>query len=120
MKEEQIKSLGGHLKNLRVGLELTLRGVEKATDKKVSNGYLSQLENGQIQNPSPNILHTLSRVYNVEYQSLMEKAGYITSETREDDSSKHGRVATYAVENLTSDEEQELLKYLEYYRKKGR
>jgi len=118
MNDEQKKSLGGHLKNLRVALKMSLRAVEEATEKQISNGYLSQLENGQIGSPSPNILFALSEVYKVEYQSLMEKAGYIGSKKRSDDLEKHGRIATFAVENLSAEEEQELLKYLEFIRNK--
>ena len=41
---------------------MTLREVEEATNKEVSNGYLSQLESGRISKPSPHILYTLSSV----------------------------------------------------------
>jgi len=100
---------------------MSLRAVEQLTDKQVSNGYLSQLESGQITSPSPNILFALAQAYDVEYQSLMVKAGYISSENRTDSQAKHGRAATFAVENLTADEEQELLDYLQFIRsKKGK
>jgi len=42
---------------------MSLRQVEEATEKEVSNAYLSQLETGKIVKPSPNILHALARVY---------------------------------------------------------
>jgi transcriptional regulator with XRE-family HTH domain len=38
---------------------------------------LSQLENGKIRKPSPNVLHGLANVYAVPYETLMEKAGYL-------------------------------------------
>lgn len=114
-------SLGGRLKNLRTGLNLSLRAVEQASDQKVSNAYLSQLENGKIEKPSPNILFALAQVYGVEYQSLMEVAGYLSPDRRTDDIAKHGRAATFAVDNLTGEEEKELLNYLNFIRsRKGK
>jgi len=39
---------------------------------------LSQLENGRVTKPSPHILHALATVYRVPYETLMERAGYVT------------------------------------------
>ena len=66
--------LGRYLKSLRQQRELTLRAVEKETE--VSNAYLSQLEGGKIRNPSPTVLHKLSRFYGSSYATLMKSAGY--------------------------------------------
>lgn len=110
------ETLGLYLKNLRSGTTMSLRDVEEATNREVSNAYLSQLENGKIAKPSPNVLHHLSTVYNVQYSTLMEKAGYISPNSLKSDNVKHGRAATFAIENLTNEEEKELLKYLNYYR----
>src|SRR5688572_30352677 len=65
------------LTDLRTAKGLSLREVEEATGKAVSNAYLSQLENGKIRKPSPNVLYTLAEVYAVPYEALMEKAGYL-------------------------------------------
>lgn len=110
------ESLGLYLKALRAGTTLSLRDVEEATEKEVSNAYLSQLENGKIAKPSPNVLHRLAQVYAVPYATLMERAGYISPGRPSAGSVKHGRAATFAIENLTDDEEKELLKYLSFYR----
>ena len=64
--------LGGLLADLRAAKGLSLREVEEATGKAVSNAYLSQLENGRIKKPSPNVLHTLAAVYAVPYEALQE------------------------------------------------
>lgn len=110
-------SFGDYLKAIRVGLEMSLRDVERATDKEVSNAYLSQLETGKIENPSPHVLYTLAQVYGVSYESLMQRAGYIApSKAKRTSTTKHGHAATYAIENLDADEERELLRYLAYYR----
>ena len=44
---------------------MKLRDVEKASDKEISNAYLSQLETGKIEKPSPHVLHALAEVYRV-------------------------------------------------------
>ena len=58
---------------MRKSRGLTLRQVEEATEKEISNAYLSQLETGKISKPSPNVLHTLANLYAAEFQTLMER-----------------------------------------------
>lgn len=112
-------ALGSYLKSIRLSLEMTLRGVEDATSREVSNAYLSQLENGKVTKPSPHMLYSLAQAYGVSYENLMERAGYITpSNTARDAGVKHGRAATFAIDHLTADEERELLDYLAFYRSK--
>lgn len=110
------RTLGPYLASLRTAKGLTLREVEDATGKEVSNAYLSQLEHGRIARPSPNILYSLAQVYGVSYESLMERAGYIVAARTRKPGQKHGRAATFAIDNLTPDEEEELLDYLAYLR----
>src|SRR5882762_4724230 len=69
--------LGVLLSDLRKAKGFSLREVEEAADKAVSNAYLSQLENGKIRKPSPNVLYSLAEVYAVPYDTLMERAGYL-------------------------------------------
>jgi transcriptional regulator with XRE-family HTH domain len=95
---------------------MSLRQVEEATNKEVSNAYISQLENGRVTNPSPNILHTLSEIYEVDYLVLMQLAGYLPAVDTRSDDARHGRVATFAEHNLSKDEEVELLDYLRHLR----
>ncbi|MGJ8619759.1 MAG: helix-turn-helix domain-containing protein [Methylophilaceae bacterium] len=111
-------SFGLFLKTLRETTKMSLRAVEEATDKQISNAYLSQLENGRIAKPSPHILHTLSTVYGEDYSKLMERAGYISPSSDKNLNKKHGKAATFAIENLTSAEENELLEYLTFIRNK--
>lgn len=114
---QRASGLGAYLKSLRNGRGLSLRDVEEATDKEISNAYLSQLETGKISKPSPNILHALAELYGVSYQKIMERAGYIAPvASRAKSGEKHGKAATFAVEHLTAEEEAELLKYLAYIR----
>lgn len=110
------ESLGAYLKTLRLGVEMTLRDVEEATNRAVSNAYLSQLENSRISKPSPNVLHALATVYGVSYGGLMERAGYVSPAGSKPEGERHGSAATYAVENLTAEEERALLEYLAFMR----
>ena len=113
------QSLGEYLANVRIAKRMSLREVEEATDGAVSNAYLSQLEHGRISKPSPNILHGLAQVYGVSYETLMEKAGYIAnSEPVTTTQRRHGRVPTFAKDNLTQEEEEALLQYLAFLRSK--
>jgi len=111
-------SLGAHLTRLRNATGLSLRQVEEATKKEVSNAYLSQLENNKIVKPSPNVLHALSVVYATSYEDLMRRAGYVSSDA--DASGHRAKAATFAVENLTPDEEKALLDYLAFIRNQKR
>lgn len=114
-------SLGPYLKAVRQSMGLTLRDIEEATGKEVSNAYLSQIENGKIAKPSPHILYSLSSVLNVAYDNLMERAGYIVSAAHRKQGAKHGRAATFSIENLSPEEEKALLDHLNFLRwRKGR
>ena len=106
--------LGALLADLRTAKGLSLRNVEEATEKSVSNAYLSQLENGRIRKPSPNVLHNLAEVYVVPYEALMEKAGYLQPTTN--GSGRRKRLAVFAIDDLTAEEEEELLRYLAFLR----
>jgi HTH-type transcriptional regulator, competence development regulator len=109
-------TLGKHLARLRTAAGLSLRQVEEATDKEVSNAYLSQLENDKINKPSPNILHALARVYSTSYEDLMERAGYFPSGSEASSARRQARAATFAIENLTPEEEKALIEYLAFIR----
>ena len=109
-------TLGQYLASIRADRKMTLREVEEASDKQVSNAYLSQIENDRIRKPSPNILHCLAEIYAISFENLMDKAGYLMPSTRRADGQRHGRVATFSEYNLTEEEESELLQYLQFMR----
>lgn len=111
-------TLGQYLASIRADRDLSQRDVEKATNKVVSNAYLSQIETDQIKKPSPNILHALAELYAVSYENLMERAGFVVptrSRTTSGDE-RRSRAATFAGHNLTAEEEKELVQYLGYLR----
>ncbi len=105
------QSLGEFLRTIRMSIPMTLREAEEASG--VSNAYLSQLEQGKIAKPSPPFLHKLATAYKVSYEALMERAGYVEKGKT---ARLTGRLATFADEKLTPEEEQELLKFLGYIR----
>lgn len=66
--------LGEYLKNIREQRHLTLRQVDYKSD--VSYSHLSMIEKG-ARKALPLTLKELSKVYNIDYIDLLEKAGYI-------------------------------------------
>jgi len=113
-KEKNETTLSDYLKALRTASGFTLRQVEEATE--VSNAYLSQLENDKISKPSPDILHTLAGFYGVEYEVLMEKAGYLKKRDSSGSGEKTGRLAASSLGKISSEEESQLLTYLGFIR----
>ena len=105
--------LGVVLADLRKAKGLSLREVQEATNGAVSNAYLSQLEHQKIKKPAPNVLRSLAEVYGVSYETLMEKAGYLLPA---ENGEGRTRLATFAIDDLTAEEEAELLKYLAFLR----
>lgn len=110
-------SLGAHLAQLRKAAGLTLRQVEEKTERDVSNAYLSQLENDKIAKPSPNILEALATIYKTSYTDLMRRAGYLSAD-KDASGRRQAKVATFAVQDLTPEEERSLLDYLAFIRQK--
>lgn len=108
MGTEQHETIGQLLKKLRSLMGLTLRQVEETIG--VSNAYLSQLENDKIKHPSTNTLYKLAGIYCVEIDLLLIACGIIKSTGPK----------PYLTFNITSEEEKELLKYLEFLRHKNK
>ena len=79
---------------------------------------MSQLENGKIKKPSPNLLYSLAEVYAVPYEALMEKAGYLLP-SEGNAGGQRRRLTAFAIDDLTAEEEEELLKYLAFIRSRN-
>jgi transcriptional regulator with XRE-family HTH domain len=128
---------GVYLRDLRRARRLTLREVEERSA--VSNSYLSQVENGHIRQPSPYVLQKLAEAYDVPYEHLMVRAGYIrpeglpASRAEAPDTGVHETPGDYQPtstpgtlarpgwafsipEDLSADEEIELQNFLDYLR----
>ena len=109
-------TLSQFLATVRKARGLSLREVERGTNKVVSNAYLSQIENDQIKRPSPNILFALAELYCVSYEDLMERAGFVTPTRSRSARVRHRRIAAFSDQDLTEEEEAELIQYLGFMR----
>ena len=117
-------SLSKFLREVRAVRGYSLRAVEEAT--KISNAYLSQLERGDAQKPSPDKLQALAKFYEIPYTDLMRAAGYIKR------SENVSLPAGGAPENLsalqsalmsaplTPEEEEAVVKYIQFLRFQNR
>ena len=72
-------NLGDRIRQLRDDFALT-QG-QLANKSSVSQGYLSQLENGEVKNPSASVLLRLAQAMSVDADDLFEAAGYPTVRT---------------------------------------
>ena len=70
-REQHHLTLGRYLASIRRDRRMSLRQVEEATNREVSNAYLSQIENEHIKKPSPNILNSLAELYGIDFEYLM-------------------------------------------------
>ncbi len=107
--------LGKYLKILREELGLSLRAVEEKSG--ISNAFLSQIESGKVKQPSPIVLHKLSQVYSVSYESLMEISGYPVSKSSDKVNISTGPL--HRLGPLTGGEEKSLADYLVFLRSKS-
>ena len=67
-------SLGKKIRGLRD--ELSMSQAQLAAQAELSQGYLSQLENDEVQNPSAAVIFRLARALHVDPRVLMQAAGY--------------------------------------------
>lgn len=99
-----LKYLGELLGFLRFEKGLSQRQVALYAD--ISNTELHRIEKGERQKPSPKILKKLSEILDIQYESLLQYAGYLDLQ---DDVSTNVKL-NY---NLLSDEEKDyILDYL--------
>lgn len=113
MAAKKSTSLGSVLRQSRDLRKLALRAVEEMTG--ISNAYLSQLENDKIKKPSADILHKLASTYKLDFNYLLQIAGLIEKKSFENVS--FGKFV-FSKENLTKEEEEELIHYLQFMRQK--
>jgi transcriptional regulator with XRE-family HTH domain len=107
------------LRNVRGIKGAKLRDVEKATG--ISNAYLSQLETGKAENPSPHVLYKLAQYYGVPYKSLMEAAGYLVDEKPGAKKQRPGAIqAALMSAELTADEEAKVAEFIKFLRSQRR
>jgi transcriptional regulator with XRE-family HTH domain len=109
LAKRTVSTLGKYLKSAREKKGLSLRAVEG--EIKISNAYLSQLEGDKIKQPSPVVLHDLSRLYEISYETLMELTGYPVPGATVDRHSLYSRIG-----QTTKNEEDALVDYLDFLR----
>ncbi|MDQ3631330.1 MAG: XRE family transcriptional regulator [Actinomycetota bacterium] len=69
--------LGARLRDQRTGRGLSLREIERRFQ--INSGYLSQLERGDVAQPTPSMLARLAEAYDIPVSTLMEWAGFQTA-----------------------------------------
>lgn len=122
MPEQGDTDTGGHALGQRLRRARGKRPLtEVATAAAISTAYLQKLEAGAVQQPSPNILHQLAEVLNIDYASLMRLAGYVVPSDRAG-SPRPRNELRYALnsEELTDEEARALAEYLDWYRERRR
>jgi HTH-type transcriptional regulator, competence development regulator len=108
-------SLGEVLKKSRELKGLTLRKVDEMTG--ISNAYLSQLENDKIKKPAADTLHKLAQTYRLDFNYLLLIAGLVEKIT--DENVSFGNYV-FSKDNLTNEEEKELINYLQFMRDRNK
>jgi transcriptional regulator with XRE-family HTH domain len=73
MTSEESQSLGAMVRDLRE--EIGMSQAQLASQAELSQGYLSQIENDEVQNPSAAILFRLAQSLHVDPRILLEAAG---------------------------------------------
>ena len=110
------QSLGDVLAKARADKDLSLRDVEKLTG--INNGHLSQIESGTIAKPAVGILWHLANVYELDFTRLMELAERAGPASRRGPVRSLVGAALHTIDDLSPDEEQELLAFMEHLRRK--
>src|SRR3990172_4604464 len=67
-------ALGKKIRELRD--ELAMSQAQLSAQAELSQGYLSQLENDEVRNPSASVIFRLAQALNVDPRELMQAAGY--------------------------------------------
>lgn len=66
--------IGTEIKNIRKRKKITLK--ELSEEAKITEGYLSRIENNKSGSPRPDTIKSIAKGLKVDSQYLMEKAGY--------------------------------------------
>lgn len=116
MKDDVVKPLSTLLQELRAAKGCSLREVEKATG--ISNAYISQIERGDAQKPSPDKLHAIATFYEVPYMELMRAAGYVEKSSAAGSQRRDLNAAEMALmsANLTAEEVDAVVDYIKFLR----
>ena len=94
---------------------------EVSRQAQITPTYLKKLEEGQVREPSPNILHRLSGTLGLSYGDLLQLAGYVVP-TRNTDSADTADALNVALKSadLTPDELEHMIQYIGFLKKTKR
>jgi transcriptional regulator with XRE-family HTH domain len=113
MNDKAQESLGTALRKAREAKIFSLRYVETATG--ISNAYLSQLETDKIKKPAADTLYKLAILYKISFDYLLHISGLVLKKS-------DGEVSIgsfiFSKDNLTKEEEEELINYLQFIRRR--
>jgi transcriptional regulator with XRE-family HTH domain len=98
------------LRDARVASGLSLRDVERRIG--VRSGHLSQLETGNIAKPEMALLWELAALYEIDFEMLLECAGYARGDDTREGRRHRVTVALRALVELTPEEQTDALRYM--------
>ncbi len=107
--------LGRKLAAAREKRGWSLRDVEKRTG--IRNAHLSQIETGAIERPEPYALWTLALIYDLDFGELLRLAGHLQGGNEHTIRRSQAAVAWRALEELSPDEQQQVLEFMAELRK---
>jgi len=95
-------------------VKAAIKSKELEEQSALSRGYLSQLEAGRYNNASPYKLKALALVYNIPYELLMNKAGYLDETSKKVKEDASFTLMLKEVQDMTSHERESVLNYIEF------
>jgi HTH-type transcriptional regulator, competence development regulator len=108
-------TLGSRLRQARELRQQSLSSVAKESG--ISTAYLQKLEVNDVRAPSPNHLHRLSQVLEIDYAELMRLAGYVVPNDSAHAKRRRNELThAFSSDELTEEEADELAEYLLWYR----
>lgn len=106
--------MGSTIREARVAKGLSLRGLEQATG--IPNAHLSQIETGKIEQPSMALLYVISEELGLDYKALLRLAGHVTAAAPA--TKAVAGVAFRGSDDLTPEEADEVLRFIELLKKR--
>lgn len=111
-------TLGARLRQVREQKKLSISVVAKKAE--ISTAYLQKLEVGDVQHPSPRVLHSLAGVLQIDYAELMRLADYVVPNQPNGRRRRNELTHALSSEKLTEEEAEVLAEYLNWYRSRER
>jgi transcriptional regulator with XRE-family HTH domain len=116
---QSVMSLGEQLQQMRLMAKNKPSIRQVAEETKISNAYLSQLERGVAENPSPHVLHKLAEYYDVSYEILMAAAGYTKPQpTTKTNAAPSNLEILLKSAKLSQEEEDQVKQFIRFLRSK--